>query len=392
MSTEEIEKDLVDCNGSLVDYNYFLTILNQPAREKQINATINKILKKGGVACLRVALSMAKDASTKYPDNHFFIGLQAEYLSKLHEFEKAIEVINAFLVNHDFNALDEKTQRVFAVCRSKAYEHLADMNQAMGCLDGVELKDNVVEQKIHLLFQNKDFVEVERLYLRFNPAKYETITEVAKSYFELGMKPKALAVLEPIIERSSEAKALYETYMQRGTAVGSKRKKVAVVHGRHNAGRQMFTFLRDIGLEPVEFSQAKMLAIKSRGTLHPHPFDILKELFSIVGTVIVVLTGDDEARILGKFWKESDGPIEKQLTEQPRPNVLFEGGLAYGYFPEHTIMVKKGYLRPFSDITGLHILDLDEPATKNMLCQQLHDIGMDVDVVGKTDWLNIKFE
>ena len=45
---------------------------------------------------------------------------------------------------------------------------------------------------------------------------------------------------------------------------------------------------------------------------------------------------DDEARLKTKFRIASDASYEKDLTGQPRPNVLFEAGRAFGSHPDDT--------------------------------------------------------
>src|SRR5437660_4599630 len=46
-----------------------------------------------------------------------------------------------------------------------------------------------------------------------------------------------------------------------------------------------------------------------------------------VQAVVVLFSPDDEAKLRAEFITRSDGPGEKKLRGQPRPNVLFEAGL-----------------------------------------------------------------
>ena len=160
-------------------------------------------------------------------------------------------------------------------------------------------------------------------------------------------------------------------------------RKVFVAHGRDKRNRDaMFTFLRSIHLDPIEWSEAR----KATGRPMPYIGDILDKAFSMARAVVVLLTPDDEAKLRDVFLSEDDPPHEKNLIGQARPNVLFEAGMAMGRSPEHTILVECGKLRPFSDIAGLHVVRFDgESTTRQELAHRLQDAGCEVSLEG-TDW------
>lgn len=161
-------------------------------------------------------------------------------------------------------------------------------------------------------------------------------------------------------------------------------RKVFVVHGRNTAARDaMFSFLRAIGLDPMEWGQAV------RATQNPSPYtgDILDAAFSQAQAVLVLLTPDDEARLRKRFRRSDDEPDESTLMGQPRPNVLFEAGMARGRFPSRTVIVEVGRVKPFSDIAGLHVMRLDGSVeSRQMLIERLELAHCAVDWTGKTDW------
>ena len=162
-------------------------------------------------------------------------------------------------------------------------------------------------------------------------------------------------------------------------------KKVFVVHGRNDvARREMFAFLWSIGLSPVEWNQA----IESTGEASPFIGDVLNAAFSIAQAVVVLLTGDDEARLRSEYQDEDDSDYEKNLTPQARQNVLFEAGMAFGLQPNRTVLVELGKVRPFSDVSGRHVVRLNNKTEKRLeLAQKLKNAGCGVDLSGDA-WVN----
>ena len=161
------------------------------------------------------------------------------------------------------------------------------------------------------------------------------------------------------------------------------KRKIFVVHGRNLIARDsLFNFLRAIGLKPIEWSQATVLSAKGA----PFIGEILETAFSEARAIVVLITGDDEAKLRNELLSDSDLPHEKTLTPQARPNVLFEAGMAFGTHPERTIIVELGETRPFSDIAGRHVIKLNNsPGRRQELAQRLESAGCLIDLSG-TDW------
>ena len=74
------------------------------------------------------------------------------------------------------------------------------------------------------------------------------------------------------------------------------------------------------------------------------------------------MTPDDEARLSSDLWNELVQPFEREFLYQPRQNVLFEAGVAYGRAPERTVLIRVGSYLPMTDLAGHHILQLDNSA------------------------------
>jgi predicted nucleotide-binding protein len=161
-------------------------------------------------------------------------------------------------------------------------------------------------------------------------------------------------------------------------------RKVFVVYGRNTAFRSaMFTFLRSISLEPMEWGQI----LRTASQASPFIGDALDSAFNQAKATVVLLSGDDVARLGTAFLQPNDGNDERNLTAQARPNVLFEAGMAFGRSPNNVVLVSIGYIRSFSDVAGRHILHLnDTVAARQELSERLEHAGCAVDTKGKNDW------
>jgi|SRR5271167_1340958 len=161
-------------------------------------------------------------------------------------------------------------------------------------------------------------------------------------------------------------------------------RKVFVVYGRNNEARKaLFTFLQAIDLEPIEWGQAVDLTGQGAPTIGK----ILDDAFTSAQAAIILLTGDDIARLGTSFLTPHDPPQERDLTPQARQNVVFEAGMAFGRYPERTILVKLGYLRLFSDIDGRNFIRIsDSVSARQALADRLATAGCAVNIKGKDLW------
>jgi len=194
------------------------------------------------------------------------------------------------------------------------------------------------------------------------------------------------------VNLTSNGRYLYHEWQQHDNLVSSSiekgkepmdKRKVFVVQGRNEvANGAMFQFLRAIGLNPIEWSQAVDLT----GKTAPFIGEILEHAFSNAQAAVVLLTGDDEAKLRNELLRSSDADYEKKLTPQARPNVLFEAGMAFGRHADRTVIIELGELRPFSDIFGRHVIKMNNStARRQELAQRLKTAGCDIDLTG-TQW------
>jgi predicted nucleotide-binding protein len=167
------------------------------------------------------------------------------------------------------------------------------------------------------------------------------------------------------------------------TKMAGNDRVVWVVHGRNEAARKsMYEFLRAIGLDPREWSQAVVETAEGS----PYVGEVIERAFSKAQAIVAMMTPDDEARLRQQFLKADDPEYERKLSGQPRQNVLFEAGMAFGHDSKRTILVELGKLRLFSDIFGRHVIRLDNSIKRRQeFADRLKSVGCAVRLDG-TDW------
>lgn len=163
-----------------------------------------------------------------------------------------------------------------------------------------------------------------------------------------------------------------------------KPDNVFVVHGRDERLRlDFFAFLRALGAKPLEWTRVVRLEPGS-----PYIGALLEKAFSRATAVIVLFSGDDEARLRDGLSASSTERSERRLIPQPRANVLFEAGMAFAHKPASTVLVQVGRVRYISDVAGRYILRLDNTAQRrHALARRLEDLGLKLDL--QSDWLTI---
>lgn len=161
-------------------------------------------------------------------------------------------------------------------------------------------------------------------------------------------------------------------------------RKVIVIHGRDKRIRDaLFQFLRAVGLDPIEWGQA----MKATGKAPPSIPETVDAAFREGAAVVVLMTPDDVVVLAPRLRKAKELKQERTRMGQARPNVFFEAGLAFGLYPTATVLVSVGEVKPFSDVSGLHITRLDNrPQKRSEFVEKLRLAGAAVDIEGKVDW------
>jgi predicted nucleotide-binding protein len=156
-----------------------------------------------------------------------------------------------------------------------------------------------------------------------------------------------------------------------------------VVHGRNLKARDaLFTFLRALGLAPVEWEEA----IAATGMSTPHNLEAVRAAMEMSQAVVVLLTAEDQAGLLPALTGAN--AEDMSLRGQPRQNVILEAGIAIGIDQSRTILVQLGTLRSASDFDGLNTVRLTNAAPKRQaLRSRLSGTGCAPGGGTTSDWL-----
>jgi predicted nucleotide-binding protein len=171
-----------------------------------------------------------------------------------------------------------------------------------------------------------------------------------------------------------------------GKASNKRKDAVFVVHGRDdNARKALSALLGSLHVYIVEWEKA--LALTKKGS--PYIGEVIDAGFNHAQAIVVLLTPDDCAKLRKPLLKTTDAAFERKLTGQPRQNVTFEAGMAFGKYKDTTILVEVGKIRPMSDLTGVHTVRLTNAAAqRKLLVGKLKTVGVQLDDSGN-DWLTV---
>lgn len=185
-------------------------------------------------------------------------------------------------------------------------------------------------------------------------------------------------------ERGEKLKKAKQQAGEQISLVTRDPKKVFVVSGRNeDARRALFRFLRSIKLDPQEWTEW----VHENGHPSPYTGDVLKTGFDAAQAFVVLMTPDDEARLRKPWQGDHEESYETELTPQPRPNVIYEAGMAMGVDEGRTVLIQMGRLRPMSDIMGRHVIRIDNtPQKRKALAQRLQNAGCPAKLIGD-DWM-----
>ena len=154
-------------------------------------------------------------------------------------------------------------------------------------------------------------------------------------------------------------------------------KDIFVVHGRNEEARLAISdFLFAIGLNPIQWETA----VRETGQSSPYVGPILNAGLYNAQAAVVILTPDDIVTLSPVLHRPDDPLSESQRSGQPRPNVIFEAGMAMSQFENRTVIIEIGEIKRFSDIIGRHTIRLADTANcRDALASRLEVAGCPVD-------------
>ena len=253
---------------------------------------------------------------------------------------------------------------------------------------------------ISILLQEEPRIEeaVERIFLAYieDLFDFDTIEQVhsAPAYKTLIPSPLGVDALNSAQARVEELRRAGtiprdpleiitqrlrdETRLPFRQVTADKLKTVFVVHGRNEEARDsMYSFLKSIGLKPINLGEAMLQS----GKVTPYIGEMLDYAFSLAQAVVVLMTPDDIGCLRRAFRKTNDMVHDTKFTPQARLNVIFEAGMAMGgKFRKRTILVELGQPRQLSDLSGRLMVRLgNSPEKRQDLITRLRNCGCTVD-------------
>ncbi|MFF2039455.1 TIR domain-containing protein [Kitasatospora sp. NPDC058170] len=165
-------------------------------------------------------------------------------------------------------------------------------------------------------------------------------------------------------------------------------RNVFVVHGRdEQVRREMFGLLRRLGLNPLEWEHL----VGATGLPSPFIGEVVAHAPTVAGAALVLLTPDDVAVLHDDLRGSAEPAHERLPSGQPRQNVLIELGMVLMAYPERTVIVEFGDVRPASDLAGRNVVrftaDGNPAYALRKVAQRLEVAGCPVDDRGH-DWLD----
>ena len=162
-------------------------------------------------------------------------------------------------------------------------------------------------------------------------------------------------------------------------------RRVFVVHGRDELlNGRFFDLLRSVGLEPLEWEAL----VDASGSTAPYLGQVIARASHLAQATLVLLTPDEISELHPDLYSPGDLPFERARGGQPRPNVYFELGSVLMAFPERTIVVEIGQLRPVADLAGLNVIRFDGSAVAiKKVLDRLSHAGCPVDL-SQWEWLD----
>ncbi len=144
-------------------------------------------------------------------------------------------------------------------------------------------------------------------------------------------------------------------------------KQIFIIHG-HDAPAldTLIRFIKSLGLKHLAFEKVA----DDLDDANPFIADVVRAGIERADAVLALFTPDEQAALYSSESRNLPG--RDKTRWQARPNVIFEAGVALGIAEKKTILVTLGSnIGLFSDISGMHFIDLTTPNAKERLRRRL---------------------
>ncbi|CAM5469439.1 Nucleotide-binding protein OS=Streptomyces tendae OX=1932 GN=GUR47_18405 PE=4 SV=1 [Streptomyces tendae] len=155
------------------------------------------------------------------------------------------------------------------------------------------------------------------------------------------------------------------------------------MHGRDDqVRREVYELLRRLDLRPKEWEDL----VRATGQASPFLGDVVAAAPAQAQAALVLLTPDDVVTLHPQLRGHNEPDHETRPVCQPRPNVLIELGMVLMAYPERTLIVEVGGVRPIADIAGRNVIRFDGSETAlGKVVERLKLAGCTVNDTG-SDW------
>ena len=151
---------------------------------------------------------------------------------------------------------------------------------------------------------------------------------------------------------------------------------VFIIHGRNlKALDAIVKFIETFDLTWLDMEKARELTGKASPTI----FEKVHKGIEEAQAVVILFTPDEQAGLRNQF-ANSNG--DREAGFQPRPNVLYEAGVAFAIArQERTIFIKMGKTRAVSDLAGIEYIELTNGRKERRnFAKALKDAGLPIDL------------
>jgi predicted nucleotide-binding protein len=188
-------------------------------------------------------------------------------------------------------------------------------------------------------------------------------------------KPPEEPGAQPVRERGEAALSSPSANVSSTADLLDTARNVFVIHGRDSRLAEQFRdLLQAVGLRPLGWEEL----VRATGHTAPYIGEVMDRAARLAQATLVLLSPDDIAEPNPDILVD-DPSHEKVRAGQPRANVLVELGMALAAYPERTIVVESGYLKPISDLAGMYSIRFDgSPAAVEKLLDRLKMAGCPV--------------